>query len=185
MASRASDPADAGRGSDPFEAVRAAVLGSGGELGLAAILPRLQRAHRKVLMRREHWTQGDLARHPEPRELIRSVRRPGNMDEHGRLVRVFDARRVLVEDVHENRVVRHVVLEVGRRLTGPPLADEADAPRLLRILNAAVSNAPFLRTVGDLDARPTVPTATMSSDPLYRRVFRISLDLEAPIRSGQ
>ena len=59
-------------------------------------LPRLQRAHRKDLIRRERWTQGELARHPEPRELIRSWRRPGNIDEHGRLLRVFDARRVLV-----------------------------------------------------------------------------------------
>jgi hypothetical protein len=181
MASPASDQAVPAA----IHPVRAAVLGSGDELGLVAILPRLQRAHRRVLIRREQWTEGDLARHPEPRELLRSVRRPGNMDEHGRLVRVFDARRVLVEDVHENRVVRHVVLEVRRRLASLASADEADARGLLLALDAAVSTAPFLRSVGDLDARPTVPTATMSSDPLYRRVFRIWLELDRTPRPGQ
>jgi Domain of unknown function (DUF2357) len=159
--------------------LRDAVRGSDGEPGLTSILPRLQRAHRKELIRREHWTQGDLARHPEPRELIRSVRRPGNMNEHGRLVRVFDARRVLVEDVHENRVVRHVVMVVRRRLVALAAAGADEAVALLRELDAALANAPFLRTVGDLDARPTIPTATLSGDPLYRRVFRTWLELEA------
>ena len=37
----------------------------------------LQQTHRKDLIRVERWTSGDLARHPEPRELIRSRRQPG------------------------------------------------------------------------------------------------------------
>jgi hypothetical protein len=173
-------------GSPPSEAdaelerLSNAVRGSGGEPGLASILPRLQRAHRKELIRREHWTQGDLARHPHPRELIRSVRRPGNMNEHGRLVRVFDARRVLVEDVHENRVVRHVVTEVRRRLAAAAAAGSDRAVGLMSELDTATMNAPFLRGISDLDARPTVPTATLSGDPLYRRVFRTWLELERP-----
>ena len=174
-----SPPSDLGP-SDRVDRLRTAVRGTSSEPGLAAILPRLQRAHRKVLVRRERWTQGDLARHPEPRELIRSVRRPGNMDEHRRLIRVFDARRTLVEDVHENRVVRHVVLEVRARLGRLSASDEPEASDLLRELDAAIAHAPFLRAVGDLDARPTVPTATMSGDPLYRRVFRTWLELQRP-----
>jgi len=161
-----------------LERLTAAVRGRGGEPGLSSILPRLQRAHRKELIRREHWTQGDLARHPQPRELIRSVRRPGNMNEHGRLVRVYDARRLLIEDVHENRVVRHVVWEVRRRLVALATEGSSAAVELLSELDAAVTNAPFLRGIGDLDARPTVPTATLSGDPLYRRVFRTWIELE-------
>ena len=160
-----------------IDRLRDAVRGSGSRPGLAAVLPRLQRAHRKDLVRRERWTQGDLARHPEPRELIRSVRRPGNMDEHRRLIRVFDARRVLVEDVHENRVVRYVVQAVRVRLVRLA-AREPEAATLLRELDAALTQAPFLRTVGTLKSRPTEPTATLSGDPLYRIVFRTWLELD-------
>jgi hypothetical protein len=95
-------------------------------------------------------------------------------------VRVFDARRVLVEDVHENRVVRHVVTEVRRRLATAAAAGSERAVGLLWELDTATTNAPFLRGIGNLDARPTVPTATLSGDPLYRRVFRTCLELERP-----
>ena len=47
-----------------------------------------------------------------------------------------------------------------------------------------MENAPFLRAVGDLDAKPTVPTATMSGDPLYRRVFKTWLELEREASPG-
>jgi hypothetical protein len=174
MGSPPSDPARAGE----LDRLRAAVRGDEREPGLAAVLPRLQGAHRKELIRRERWTQGDLARHPQPRELIRSVRRPGNMDENGRLIRVFDAQRVLVEDVHENRVVRYVVRIVRGRIARLAARGEPEAIRLLRELDAAVTTAPFLRDVGELDARPTVPTATLSGDPLYRSVFRTLLALD-------
>lgn len=174
----ASPPSEPGVPAGELEHLRTAVRGNGSEPGLAWVLPRLQRAHRKELIRRERWTMGDLARHPEPRELIRSVRRPGNMDEHGRLIRVFDARRVLVEDVHENRVVRYVVQAVRARIAGLAAEGDLEAVTLLRELDAAVTNAPFLRTVGELDARPTVPTATLSGDPLYRSVFRTWLALD-------
>ena len=170
MASPASDPG--------LALLRTAVRGTPTELGLAAILPRLQRSHRKHLVRQEHWTQGELARHPDPRELIRSVRRPGNMTEQRRLIRVFDARRVLVEDVHENRVVKYVVLEVRARLAHLASGGDPEAATLLHELEAGVAYAPFLNAVGGLDARPTVPTATLSGDPLYRRVFRTWLELE-------
>ncbi|HEY7401064.1 MAG TPA: hypothetical protein VH989_09225 [Actinomycetota bacterium] len=158
-----------------LDRLRDAVRGAGDQPGLANVLPRLQRAHRKELVRREQWTFGDLARHPEPRELIRSRRRPGNLDEQGKLIRIFDSRRVLVEDVHENRVVRHAVLEVRSRLAA---IEELDAFQLLNELDAAISQAPFLRQVGALKARPTEPTATLSGDPLYRAVYQAWLTLQ-------
>ncbi|MBI3648837.1 MAG: DUF2357 domain-containing protein [Actinobacteria bacterium] len=157
-----------------LESLRAAVCGAADRPGLVHVLPRLQRAHRKQLIRLEQWTHGDLARHPEPRELIRSRRRPGNIDEHGRIVRIFDARRVLVDDVHENRVVRHVVREVRSRLLA---LDEPEAMELLDELDSAIAQAPFLRQVGPLSATSTEPTATLAGDPLYRAVYQTWLDL--------
>jgi Domain of unknown function (DUF2357) len=160
----------------PLDALRALVRGGDDRPGLIDVLPRLQKTHRKELRRREQWTHGDLARHPEPRELIRSRRRPGNIGENGQLVRIFDARRELVEDVHENRVVRHAVNDVRRRLLA---IDDPEAVVLLGELDAALSQAPFLREVGELRARPTEPTATLSGDPLYRAVFHGWLALDA------
>ena len=160
----------------PLDSLRALVRGEGDRPGLIDVLPRLQKTHRKELRRREQWTHGGLARHPEPRELIRSRRRPGNIGENGQLIRIFDARRELVEDVHENRVVAHAVSDVRRRLLA---IDDPEAVVLLGELDAALSQAPFLRGVGELRARPTEPTATLSGDPLYRAVFRGWLALDA------
>jgi len=181
MATRpSSDPAPAlgiPSADAELDAVRAAVRGDGHHPGLAEVLPRLQRSHKKELIRREQWTSGDLARHPEPRELIRSWRRPGNRDERGRLLHIFDARRMLVEDVHENRVVKHVVADVGTRLDRLAAEGIGDARELQRELELAVDRAPFLASVGRLKARPTEPTATLGGDPLYRIVFRLWLTL--------
>ncbi|HVD70723.1 MAG TPA: hypothetical protein VNG34_07700 [Actinomycetota bacterium] len=99
-----------------LEVLRKIVRGRDGRPGLVHVLPRLQREHRKDLIREERWTSGDLARHPEPSELIRSRRKPGNLDEHGKLKRIYDSRRVLTSDVHENRVVKHAVGEVRAAL---------------------------------------------------------------------
>jgi hypothetical protein len=158
-----------------IDLLRDAVRGTEGRPGLVRSLPLLQRAHKKELIRRERWTEGALARHPEPRELIRSRRRAGNIDEHGGLVRIFDSRRELVEDVHENRVVRHVLEVVRTRLEA---LDEPEAAELLEELHSAVSLAPFLREVGGLRSRPTEPTATLAGDPRYRAVFQSWLALE-------
>ena len=164
-------------GSAELDALRVAVRGDGKRPGLTSVLPRLQRSHKKELIRREQWTTGDLARHPEPRELIRSWRRPGNLDERGRLLHVFDARRVLVEDVHENRVVKHVAREVAARLDRLAADGVGDAAELRKELASAVDRAPFLHSVGSLKARPTEPTATLGGDPIYRTAFQLWLDL--------
>jgi hypothetical protein len=154
--------------------LRDVIHGREGRPGLADVLPRLQQQHRKDLIREERWTSGDLARHPEPRELIRSRRRPGNLDELGRLKRIFDSRRVMTSDVHENRVVRHAVQEVRIALEA---SEEPEAAGLLLELDAAVEQARFLSDVSDLRGRPGVPTATLAGHPLYRTVYHAWLDL--------
>ncbi|MDQ3209988.1 MAG: DUF2357 domain-containing protein [Actinomycetota bacterium] len=176
MASPATSEAGAPAGVEPIAigTLRGIVRGVDGRPGLAEVLVRLQQSHRKNLVRVERWTSGDLARHPEPRELIRSRRKPGNLDEHGRLKRVFDARRVLTCDVHENRVVLHAVREVQKALES---SDEPEAVELLFELDAAVAQAPYLEDVGHLKGLPGVPTATLAGDPLYRTVYQAWLTL--------
>jgi hypothetical protein len=154
--------------------LRTIVRGGEGRPGLVDVLPRLQQRHRLDLVRVERWTSGDLARHPEPRELIRSRRRPGNLDEQGRLKRVFDARRVLTPDIHENRVVLHAVREVRARLEA---TDEPEAADLRFEPDAAIAQASFLDAVGRLRGLPGVPTATLAGDPLYRTVYQAWLEL--------
>jgi hypothetical protein len=160
-----------------LDRLREILHGSPGRPGMVDVLPRLQRSHRKELIRVERWTTGDLARHPEPRSLIRSRRKPGNVDEHGRLRRVYDQRRVLTEDIHENRVVLHAVTDVRQRLADLADAGEAEAFELLRELDGAVASAPFLQELGTLRSLPRIPTPTLQSDPLYRSVFLAWLSL--------
>ena len=158
----------------PIGMLREIVRGADGRPGFVDVLPRLQQRHRLDLVRVERWTAGDLARHPEPRELIRSRRRPGNLDEHGRLKRVFDARRILTPDIHENRVVLHAVREVRRALEA---SDEPEAATLLFELDAAIAQASYLDDVGHLKGLPGVPTSKLAGDPLYRTVYQAWLRL--------
>ena len=176
MASPATSerPSDEGTADVPIELLRDIVRGVDGRPGLVDVLPRLQQRHRLDLVRVERWTSGDLARHPEPRELIRSRRRPGNLDEHGRLKRVFDARRVLTPDIHENRVVLHAVREVCAALDA---SDDAVAADLRFELDAAIAQTSYLEDVGRLRGLPGVPTATLAGDPLYRTVYQAWLML--------
>ena len=178
MASPATSEATAESGGGPpqvgLQTLADIVQGVEGRPGLAEVLVRLQQAHRKDLVRVERWTSGDLARHPEPRELIRSRRKPGNLDELGRLKRVYDSRRVMTSDIHENRVVLHAVREVRRALEA---LEEAEAAALLLELDAAIAQAPFLGDVGRLRGLPGVPTATLAGDPLYRTVYEAWLTL--------
>jgi len=157
-----------------LEVLRDIVRGRDGRPGLVHVLPRLQREHRKDLIREERWTSGDLARHPEPRELVRSRRKPGNLDEHGKLKRIYDSRRVLTSDIHENRVVKHAVGEVRAALDA---SEEDEALLMLLELDAATAQATYLHGVGDLKGLPGVPTATLAGHPLYRTVYQAWLDL--------
>jgi len=169
---RSSEPEESdGASPRELERLRDAVRGSADRPGLATVLPLMQGRHHRVLRREEHWTSRDRVRHPEPRELVRSMRKLGNRDAQGRMVRTFETRRSVTEDVHENRFVRHVAGEVRRRLLA--FVDEPDATSLLRELDAAEHLAPFLRQAGPLDRPVSEPSIVISEDPLYRTVFEI------------
>jgi hypothetical protein len=156
------------------ERLRRTVRGRDGHPGLAEILPRLQHSHRRELRRHPHWSKEELVRHPEPRELIRSMRKPGNLDAQGRPVYTLDERRVLTADVYENRMVRSVVEDARTRLRLIVRREgDAEAAELLHELDAAVALAPFLDEVG-IPANPRYrPTATLTKDPLYRSVLAL------------
>jgi hypothetical protein len=168
----ASSPTSESR--DPLARLRFAVRGDTEHPGLAGILPRLQHAHRRELRRAPHWSKEELVRHPEPRELIRSMRKPGNLDAQGRPVYTLDERRYLTADVYENRMVRSVVEETRARLRRIVRTDHTpEADDLLRELDAAVALAPFLDEV-ELPANTRyLPTATLTKDPLYRSVLAL------------
>jgi hypothetical protein len=156
------------------ERLRRAVRGREDHPGLAEILPRLQHSHRRELRRLPHWSKEELVRHPEPRELIRSMRKPGNLDAQGRPVYTLDERRVLTADVYENRMVRAVVEDARTRLRRLVRYEgDAEAAELLRELDAAVALAPFLDEVGIPADTRYEPTATLTKDPLYRSVIAL------------
>ncbi|TMK91612.1 MAG: hypothetical protein E6G37_11210 [Actinobacteria bacterium] len=92
------------------------------------ILPKLQQGHRRELRREPHWSKEELVRHPEPRELIRSMRKPGNLDIEGRPVYTLDERRLLTADtvaltpfLDEVRVVANPRYRPTATLTKDPL----------------------------------------------------------------
>jgi hypothetical protein len=148
--------------------------------GLATVLPQLQMRHRRELRTEPHWSKEELVRHPEPRELIRSMRKAGNLDDQGRPMYTLDERRSLTADIYENRVVRQVVdtlrqrLEILDRSTDVSVASEAG--ELLRELAEARRQAGFLDDVGAA-GRTAMPTATLTRDPLYRCVMGVRMEL--------
>jgi len=156
--------------------LRHAVKGDGRSVGLVTLLPLLQARHRRELRTEPHWSKEELVRHPEPRELIRSMRKAGNLDEQGRPTYTLDERRSLTADVFENRIVRQTVDMVDERLSA--LADDAgaglkaEAALLRRDLTGARRQAPFLDDVSPL-TRVGAASATLTQDPLYRTVMGI------------
>ena len=144
--------------------LRRIVRGDARTAGLAKVLPLLQSAHRRELHTEPHWSKEALVRHPEPRELIRSM----------------DERRSLTADIYENRVVRKTIEAVEERLR----TLEADgshevaleATSLLRALEGGRRRASFLDDVGALE-RTGTPSATLTQDPLYRRIMSIRAEL--------
>ena len=168
----ASSPTSEAPSPDALVSLRVAVRGDGKRPGLAAILPKLQEGHRRELRREPHWSKEELVRHPEPRELIRSMRKPGNLDTEGRPVYTLDERRLLTADIYENRMVRAVVEDVRTGLRSASRNDP-EAKELLHELDAAVALTPFLDEVS-VPANPRYrPTATLTKDPLYRSVLAL------------
>jgi hypothetical protein len=160
--------------------MRRVVYGAANAAGLATLLPMLQISHRRELTTEPHWSKEELVRHPEPRELIRSMRKPGNLDPQGRPVYTLDERRSLTADIYENRVVRQVIETVRARIKtligdpDPQIHGEAHA--MLRVLEGAERQAMFLDEVKPA-ARSSMPTATLTQDPLYRRMMAIRAEL--------
>jgi hypothetical protein len=156
------------------------VYGSATDAGMSTVLPLLQAGHRRELTTEPHWSKEELVRHPEPRELIRSMRKPGNLDEQGRPVYTLDERRSLTADIYENRVVKQTVENVQRRLdqlsTDEDQQVRGEAQALARVLEGALRQAPFLDEVGFV-GRADMPTATLTQDPLYRRLMAIRAEL--------
>jgi len=144
------------------------------------VLPLLQSAHRRELHTEPHWSKEALVRHPEPRELIRSMRKAGNLDQQGRPMYTLDERRSLTADIYENRVVRKTVETVEERLRTLEAEGShevaGEAASLLRALEGGRRRAPFLDEVGVL-GRSGTPSATLTQDPLYRRVMSIRAEL--------
>jgi len=168
----ASSPTSEAPSPDALASLRVAVRGDERKPGLAAILPKLQQGHRRELRREPHWSKEELVRHPEPRELIRSMRKPGNLDIEGRPVYTLDERRLLTADIYENRMVRTVVEDVRGRLRSTSRYDP-EAKELLHELDAAVALTPFLDEVRILANPRYRPTATLTKDPLYRAVLAV------------
>jgi hypothetical protein len=153
--------------------LRTAVRGDGVRPGLTKLLPELQYRHRRELRREERWSKEELVRHPEPRQLIRAMRKPGNLDDHGRPVYTLDERRFTTADIHENRFVRGVVEEVRERLVALVEHGDPEARRLLADLERARARASYLSEVGAPGRRGKDPTVTLMRDPLYRSVVAI------------
>ena len=176
----ASSPTSEAPSPDELASLRVAVRGDGAKPGLAAILPKLQEGHRRELRREPHWSKEELVRHPEPRELIRSMRKPGNLDQQGRPVYTLDERRSLTADIYENRVVKQTVENVQRRIDDLANDDDAnvrgEAQALSRVLEGARRQASFLDEVGFV-GRADMPTATLTQDPLYRRMMAIRAEV--------
>ena len=156
------------------------VYGSATDAGLSTVLPLLQTGHRRELTTEPHWSKEELVRHPEPRELIRSMRKPGNLDEQGRPVYTLDERRSLTADIYENRVVKQTIENVQARLEQLATDDDqqvrGEAQALARVLEGALRQAPFLDEVGFV-GKADMPTATLTQDPLYRRLMAIRAEL--------
>lgn len=155
-----------------FDQLRNAVRGDGRHPGLYFVLPLLQTRHRRELRREERWSKQELVRHPEPRQLIRAMRKPGNLTEDGLPIHTLDERRFSTADIRENRLVREWVDRVRAGLEARASTDP-EAEALLTALGRAVGKAPFLQEVGQPDPRQRAMTTTLLRDPLYRAVMAL------------
>ena len=155
-----------------LDRLRDAVRGDGRHPGLAFVLPLLQTRHRRELRREERWTKEELVRHPEPRQLIRAMRKPGNLNDQGLPIYTLDERRYSTADIRENRFVWAWTRQVRAGLEARADTDP-EAEALLAMLGRAIGKAPFLQEVGPPDPRQREMTTTLLQDPLYRAVVAL------------
>jgi hypothetical protein len=157
----------------PIERLRAAIRGDGRHPGLLMVLPMLQTRHRRELRREERWSKEELVRHPEPRQLVRAMRKPGNLTEHGLPIYTLDEHRYSTADIRENRLVLEAVQMTQAALRVHADAGDEEATALSRALTRAIGQAPFLNEIGPVDPRQRGMTTTLLQDPLYRAVMAL------------
>jgi hypothetical protein len=136
----------------------------------------MQATHREEIRLEERWSKEELVRHPEPRQLIRAMRKAGNLDSQGRPLYTLDERRSVTPDIRENRFVRWVVDDVRDRLIEISEGSDDDAEEALALLHElqrAIQRAPFLAVVSGHDRRAHEPTPALTRDPLYRAVVQL------------
>ena len=163
-----------------MDRLRQAVRGDGRHPGLLAVLPMLQTRHRRELRREERWSKEELVRHPEPRQLIRAMRKPGNLTERGLPIYTLDEHRYSTADIRENRLVLEAVNDTRAGLQAHADTGDTEAAALLRALDRALGQAPFLLEVGGVDPRQRAMTTTLLQVRLYRSVIA----LQAQDRAG-
>ena len=151
------------------------------------VLPMLQTRHRRELRREERWSKEELVRHPEPRQLIRAMRKPGNLTEQGLPIYTLDEHRYSTSDIRENRLVVEAVGMTRDGLRVHAEDGDPEAGALLGALDEAIGQAPFLAEVGAVDPRQRGMTTTLLHDPLYRAVMALRVADRpgaAPARAG-
>ena len=99
------------------------------------------------------------------------MRKPGNLTERGLPIYTLDEHRFSTADIRENRLVREAVTLTKEGLGAHAEAGDVEAGTLLRALERAVAQAPFLAEVGQVDPRQRGMTTTLLQDPLYRSVM--------------
>lgn len=160
-----------------------AVNGTSARVGLAKVLPQLQKEPHRMLVKEEVWVDRSLARRPEPTNLVRAMWRPYNLDADTRPVAVLDTRVEHTTDVYENRMVKAFVNEVGIRLrrllrqVPPDSTLSLELDMLLQTLHRANHQAPFLDEVNLLTAAPSKLTMVLLRRPAYRAALEGYIEL--------
>ncbi len=153
---------------------------------LTEILPEVGRDPHGMLMPFGVVVPCARARRPTVRGLQQAFRSGGNFDADGTLLRVEDGRVELTWDVMENRLLRSLVDQVGRRLQR--VARHVLVETLQRRLRKAMQGARFLAGVRSLNGPPSGTSMVLLKRPPYRRALRLlqqlrdepALDLREP-----
>ena len=149
--------------------------------GLAQFLPELQKEPHRMLIKDEVWVQRELARRPDPANVVRALWRPHNLGPELRPVILVDTRVEHSVDVYENRLVKAYVHEVRirlrrlSRLSSGGVAEESKD--LLRTLDRAERQADFLEDVSLLAVAPSRLTMVQLRRPPYRAALEGYIEL--------
>ena len=166
--------------------LRRAIHGESDQPGLVDILPQLQRKHHQVLINTKPWRPRAAARRPVLSEIMRAVRRPGNLDATGRPMAVIDAVAEPSANTYENQLVRLLLRLVDRRLRSALRAAGRTHRQTLEALSLsfeqARSSAPFLRAVDLPVFVPRQLTMVLLRVSEYRAIRAILDDFLSHVR---